>query len=143
MHTKDDVARLVSDLGNVKLDPPVELGKPDCFGLALDLFDPVSGQVMTLARPARSDNGQSEIMLTAAQVGAAVVNARIARLHEVRTAGFASIADAEEAHKRNQAMRDLKAKQDAEALKLGQAHSDAAAKAAADAAPKKQVATAD
>lgn len=138
MHTKEDVARLVSDLGAVKIDPPVELGKPDCFGLALDLFDPLSGQVLALARPARADIGQPAILLTAAQVGVAVAAARTARLHQVRSAGFATIEDANEAHKREQAVLDLKAKQAAEAAKLSQAHAEAANKAAADAAPKKQ-----
>jgi len=137
MYFKEDVARLVSELGNVKMEPPVELGKADDFGLSLDLFDPVSGQIIALARPARIDLGQPQILLTATQARTAVAAARTGHLHRVRGMGFASIEEFNEAHKRDVAAADLKAKQAEESAKMNQAHADAANKAAADAQPKK------
>jgi hypothetical protein len=88
MYTKDDVAKLVGEVGELKLDPPLEVSEPISFGLQVDLFDPVSGHILTLCRPQRADIGQSEILLTAAQVGAAVAGMRIAKLHADRAAGI-------------------------------------------------------
>lgn len=143
MYTKDDVARLVTDFGSHKFDPGVEMGEPGCFGLCLALHDPVSGQVITLARPARTDIGQSEILLTADQVAVAVAGARANRLHAVRAAGFSTIDEAAEAHQRNMAARDLATKQAAERNALATTQAEAASKAAADAAPKKPPAADD
>src|SRR6202051_3438703 len=128
--TKDDVARLVSELNADKLDPPVEIGSPSTFGLELELYDPVSGEIFTLARPHRGDIGQVEVLLTAAQVRHAVAAARVARLHAVRTAGFASIDAANEAHKRQAVARELASKQALERVALETKQAEEASKTA-------------
>lgn len=87
MFTKDDVAKLVSDLGERKIDPPLELGEPHSFGLGLDALDPVSGHILTLARPHRADIGQTEILRTVDHVVAHVQGLRLANLHARRAAG--------------------------------------------------------
>jgi hypothetical protein len=138
MYSKDDVAALVADLGNLKLAPAVECGEAHSFGLGLDVFDPVSGQIMTVARPQRADIGQAEILMTAAQVGSAIASARHARLLAVRAAGYASIEQANEAAKRQAVARALATKHAAESAALAATQAEAAAKAAADAAPKPQ-----
>jgi hypothetical protein len=138
MYSKDDVTALVADLGTLKLDPAIESGEAHSFGLGLDVFDPVSGQIMTVARPQRRDIGQSEILMTAAQVAATVATARHTRLIEVRAAGYASIEQANEAAKRQAVARALATKHAAESAALAATQAEAAAKAAADAAPKPQ-----
>ncbi len=90
-YNKDDVKRLVDEVGNHKFDPPVEVGPTTCFGLEVDLFDPVSETVITLARPHRGDVGDHpEVLLTADQVVTAVANARANRVHADRARGFVS-----------------------------------------------------
>jgi hypothetical protein len=54
MHTKEDVAQLVAHIGELKIDPPVEI-ETSMFGLAAHLYDPITGKVMTLADPFNSD----------------------------------------------------------------------------------------
>lgn len=136
MYHKDHVAALASALGEYKIDPPVELGTPDAFGLGLELFDPVSGQIITVARPARTDLSQSEILLTPMQVAQAVTSARMNRLHQVRAAGFASLQAADEAAQRNVEAMLLADKQAAERAALAEQHAEATAAAALAAQPK-------
>lgn len=100
MYTKDDVAKLLEAIGKLVFDPAIEVGTPDEFGLGVDIFDPVSGQIITVARPHRSDIGQPEILLTAEQVAVAVTQARSRRLHEDRARGFGALVDAEAAVER-------------------------------------------
>lgn len=65
MYTKDDVAKLVQEVGELKLDPPLEIGEALVFGLEVEAFEPVTGQVITLCRPQRQDIGETEIFVTA------------------------------------------------------------------------------
>ena len=124
MYTKEDVQRLVADIGKRKsakpedgkpatatdvpasyignrdvvagVDPSVpsvdmsaiELGEPYMFGLALDLFDPVSGQVFAVCRPHRMDVGDPEVFLTPNQIAAEVASARMKKLHDDRSSGI-------------------------------------------------------
>ena len=138
MYTKEDVARLVSDLDEQKLDPPVEVGEPRDFGLGLDVFDPVSGEILTLARPHRHDTGQPEIFLSPKQAVQAVLGARARRLHYARAAGHHSIEAANEAAKREADAKALASKQEADREALAEKQGEEAAKQAADAAPKPQ-----
>jgi hypothetical protein len=138
MYTKDDVARLVSDLGEQKLEPGVEVGEPRHFGLAVDVFDPVSGEVLTIARPHRHDTGQTEILLSAKQAAQAVLQARARRLHTARAAGHHTIEAANEAAKREADAKALQSKQETERDALAEKQGEEAAKQAADAAPKPQ-----
>lgn len=87
MYTKDDVAKLVEDIGKIKMEPGLEVGEVFMFGLALDVFDPVSGQVITVARPHRSDVGAPEILLTAEQLATAISQARTSRLQSDKAKG--------------------------------------------------------
>jgi hypothetical protein len=104
MYTRDDVTKLAAEIDKLELNPPIEkTGKSDEFGLGLDIFDPVSGQIITAARPHRSDIGQPEILLTAAQVGVAVAQARSRRVHEDRAKGIVNEEDAEAAAERQKA----------------------------------------
>jgi hypothetical protein len=143
MYTKDDVARLVSELGEQKLDPALEVGEPTHFGLALDVFDPVSHEIITLARPHRRDTGQSEILLSAKQAVQAVLSARAHRLQSARNAGHHSIEAANEAAKRDADAKALASKQETERDALTEKQSEDAAKLAAESAPKPQGEPAD
>lgn len=136
MFTKEDVARTVEAIGALKLEPAVEVAETHSFGLGLDVFDPISGEIITVARPSRTDIGQSEVLLTPEQVAHAILAARMNRLHNVRAAGFASIEEAQEAHVRQQTVRDLEAKQAAERAALANDQAEARAKAVAEAQPK-------
>lgn len=62
----------------------IELGEPYMFGLALDIFDPVSGEVLRVCRPHRRDTGEGEVFLTPNQIAGAISNARSHRLHNER-----------------------------------------------------------
>lgn len=137
MYRKERVAATLDQINALNIDPAVEVGTPDAFGLGLDIFDPVSGQIITVFRPQRSDIGQSEIALTAAQIAQAVAAARTVRLHAVRQAGFASLEDAEAAAKREAGATALAAKHAAELDELQTTHAVAAAEQAAASAPKK------
>jgi len=136
MYSKEYLSALAANVGSLNFDPPIEVGKPDTFGLGLEIFDPVSGQIITVARPQRADIGQTEILLNAAQVAQAVNGARLNRLHVVRAAGFASIAAADEHDKRVAEAAALKAKHDEERAALEDHHAADAAKLAADQQPK-------
>src|SRR5580704_19726522 len=68
----------------------LEIGEPYMFGLALDAFDPVSGQVFVVTRPHIQNSGQPEVFLTPRQLAAEVATARIAKLHSDRLAGILS-----------------------------------------------------
>jgi len=130
MYTKEHVAALVDQIKAHKIEPPVELTETHSFGLGLELFDPVSHQIITVARPHRADIGQSEILLSAPQVAQAVAGARMTRLHAVRTAGFASLEAAAEHDKRQAEAAALAAKQAEERAQLDAQHAEATAKAA-------------
>jgi hypothetical protein len=136
MYTKDHVASLVTELGNLKIDPPVEI-ESSHFGLSAHAFDPVSGQIITLAQPHRVDIGQPAILLTPKQAAEAVAALRAQHLHNVRAAGYASIHAYNEAMKRDAATAELAHKQAIERAKMDETHAEATAKAAADAQPKK------
>lgn len=89
-YSKDDVQQLIKDLGEHQggddgMD--FEIGEPHTFGLALDVFDPVSEELITAARPARRDSGIPEILMTAEQVVAAIAAARHGRANEDRAHG--------------------------------------------------------
>ena len=135
MFTKDDVKHTLDQVGTAKIDPAVETEVIQ-FGLAAHLFDPVSGQIITIAQPRRFDSGQSEILLTPTQAVAAVAAARVAHLHNVRAAGFAGLDDFQEKQKQASAMRELAHKQEIERLKLDETHAEATAKAAEAQHPK-------
>lgn len=137
MLTKEDVASLASAVGELKLDPAVEIETSGLFGLSAYLYDPISGQIITLAQPQRIDVGQSEILLTPLQAAAAVVAARAAHAHNIRAAGFVSTQDYSEAQKRAAASRELANKQAIERAKIDEAHAEARSAIAAEAAPKK------
>jgi hypothetical protein len=144
MYTKDRVAATLDQINALNIDPGVEVGTPDAFGLGLDIFDPVSGQIITVFRPQRSDIGQSEIALTAPQVAQAVAAARTARLHAVRAAGFASLEEADAVAKCDQEAAALAAKHAAELHELQTSQAEATAKAAEEAsAPAREKAQAD
>jgi hypothetical protein len=136
MYRKEAVATLAGALSELALDPPIEIGTPDCFGLALDLYDPLSGQVITVARPARSDIGQGEVLLTPQAAVQAITSARMTRVHQVRAQGFASIEAAEEDAKRRAEAADLAYRQAQERAKLDAEHAEATAKLAAESQPK-------
>jgi hypothetical protein len=91
MYTKEDVSALVDEVK--KLD----LGKSDLgplefsegrFGLEVDLYDPVSGQIVTICQPARRDVAQPEIFLTPFEVAREVASLRRGRIHQDRAAGI-------------------------------------------------------
>lgn len=151
MFTKDDVQRLIADIGaakpgteesvvpvaedgkavrwignrDVNLATPatdlnvdltaLEMGEPYMFGLALDAFDPVSGQVFVVTRPHIQNSTQPEVFVTLRQLAAEVGNARMAKLHSDRLAGVLTLdqqkardAAAEQA-KADQAKQEVKA----------------------------------
>lgn len=87
MFSRRDVEKHVSDIRNAGIEG-IEIGEPYMFGLALQVFDPVSGQVIQVCRPHRSDLGQPEILLPVAQVAAAVTGARNAQLQQDRNRGI-------------------------------------------------------
>lgn len=132
MYTKDDVANLVSELGKREFSPPIEVGSPDCFGLGLEVFDPVSGQIITAARPHRSDLGEEEIHRTADEVAVAIAQARANRASLDRARGYASPEESAAAAQRATAERELRAKHADEWSKF---QTTQAEKAAADTAP--------
>lgn len=131
MFNQDDVKRLVDEVGALKLDPAVQI-ESTMFGLSAVLFDPQTGQVMTLAQPQRVDVGQSEVFYTPMQVLTAVQAGRNAHMHMIRAAGFFSIEAYNEAQKRAGEARDLERKQAAERVAMDEAHAEATAKAAAE-----------
>jgi hypothetical protein len=144
MYTKEHVTATAERITALNIERGVEMGTPDAFGLGLDLLDPVSGQIITVFRPQRSDIGQSEIALTAPQVAQAVAAARANRLHAVRAAGFASLEEADAAAKRDQEAAALAAKHADELHELQTTQAEATAKAAEEAsAPAREKAQAD
>jgi hypothetical protein len=97
MYTNDDVAKLVVEIEKRKSEPDdvvtvdlsaVEIGAPSAFGLAVDLYDPVSGQIMTICRPHRTDVAQSEIFLTADQAAVEIMQARMRRVRHDHAHGL-------------------------------------------------------
>lgn len=99
-YTKDDVQKLISDLGKRASEMKFEVGEPYLFGLALDVFDPISLLVLSVARPHRRDLGQEEVLLTADQVATEIASARSYRAQLDRTSGVlteAQVKAAEEA----------------------------------------------
>jgi hypothetical protein len=137
MYTQDDVKRLISDIGELKLDPGVEF-EVTMFGMSAVLFDPITGTVSTLAQPQRAEPGQSEVFYTALQVVNSVRAARVAHMHALRAAGYFSLDDYNAAQKRRAELVDLQHKQDLELIAMNEAHSEATAKAAADGMPQRQ-----
>jgi len=145
MFTKDDVQRLIADIGASKPEThdeavkearegdvparyignrdleqhqlpgiapsvfnqvdlsPLEIGEPYLFGLALDVFDPVSGQVIAVCRPHRGS--EPELFLTVRQLGAEVASARMTRAHNDRIAGVLTPAQVEARDKANEQAR--------------------------------------
>lgn len=132
MYTKDDVTNLVAALGKYTFEPAVELGEPHAFGLGLELFDPVTGQIITVARPHRSDIGEEEIFRTAEQVAAAVAQGRANRAALDRARGYGSPEEATAAAARLAEERALAAKHQAE---MDELRAKQAEKLAADSAP--------
>ena len=86
-YTKKDVADLASGLSGPASVGGYEVGAPTHFGLGLEVHDPVAGQIIIVARPHRSDIGQEQILLSPAQVAAAVSSARITRTNQDRAHG--------------------------------------------------------
>lgn len=137
MFNKDDVAHLLDALGSLNIEPAVDLDQGQ-FGLSAHLHDPVSGQIITLAQPHRSDVGQPEILLSPTQAAGAVASARQTHLHNIRSMGFASLDHYNEAQKQATASRALAHSQALERAKLEAEQAEAKSKAAADAAPKRE-----
>jgi hypothetical protein len=136
MHTKEDVAQLIAHLGELKIDPPVEI-ETTKFGLAAHLHDPVTGQMMTLAEPHNIGSGHAEVLLTPQQAAAAVVASRLHHLQTIRGLGYANLEAWHEGQKRKAVARDLAHKQELERTKLETEQSEAVAKAAAENDPNK------
>jgi hypothetical protein len=136
MHTKDDVAQLVAQIGELKIDPPVEI-ETSMFGLAAHLFDPITGQITTLAQPHNLPSAHAEVFLTPKQASAAVAASRAHHLHVIRGLGFANLEAWNEDVKRKAVARDLAHKQEIERTKLADEQSEATAKAAAENEPNK------
>jgi hypothetical protein len=134
MHSKEDVENLAADLGKLDLDPKVVVGEPEVFGLSLDVYDPVSGEVITAARPHRRDVGESGVLLTADQVFAHVASARVGKLHADRAAGIVPPPTPEQVAAAKKADDDKAAAEKAAAEKVA-AEKAAAAKAAAEKVP--------
>ena len=86
-YTKKDVTDLASGLSGPASVGGYEVGAPTHFGLGLEVHDPVAGQIIIVARPHRSDIGQEQILLSPAQVAAAVTSARITRTNQDRAHG--------------------------------------------------------
>lgn len=86
----------VPNLGNLDLGE-IEVGEPFCFGLSLDMFDPVSGRIFTVCRPHRGDIAwpQHEIFLTRNQVAVAIAQARADRANSDRALGVVTPEQAE------------------------------------------------
>lgn len=82
MYDKDAVKKLIADLGKFATEEGFELGDPYMFGLAYDVYDPVSGQVIAVCRPHRREWGEQEIMRTPEQVAAEVASARAWRKND-------------------------------------------------------------
>jgi hypothetical protein len=70
------VKRLYDDLVPLADKHAFVIGPLIHFGLGFDVFDPISGLVMTAARPHRTDVGEEPILLTAAGVVHAIIAAR-------------------------------------------------------------------
>jgi hypothetical protein len=141
MHTKDDVKQLLDHIGESKIEPGVETDVSQ-FGLGAHLFDPISGEIITVAQP-QTSGGQPQVLLTAEQAVHAVGVARTAHLQKIRADGFASLDDFNARQAQATVARDLAHKQAMERENLAAEQSEAAAKAAADAAPKKAAAVVD
>jgi hypothetical protein len=86
----------------------LEIGEPYMFGLALDVFDPISGEVFAVTRPHRMGVAEPELFLTPRQLASEVMSARQARLYSDRAAGLINPNDAEQiaAADRAKAARD-------------------------------------
>jgi len=91
----------------------LEIGEPYMFGLALDVFDPVSGQVIAVCRPHRGS--EPELFLTVRQLGAEVASARMTRAHNDRLAGVLTPAQVEARDRANEQARADQAAVDQEA----------------------------
>jgi hypothetical protein len=87
-YTDKDVSNYVAELGKLATELGFVVGEPHTFGLGLDIFDPVSGHVITVVRPRRRDLGVPEVLLNLDQVRAAVAGARTYRANEDRANGI-------------------------------------------------------
>jgi hypothetical protein len=74
----------------------LEIGEPYMFGLALDVFDPISGEVFAVTRPHRMGVAEPELFLTPRQLASEVMSARHARLYSDRAAGLVNPNDPEQ-----------------------------------------------
>jgi hypothetical protein len=74
----------------------LEIGEPYMFGLALDVFDPISGEVFAVTRPHRMGVAEPELFLTPRQLASEVMSARQARLYSDRAAGLINPNDPEQ-----------------------------------------------
>jgi hypothetical protein len=83
-YNADDVMNYAAELAALAAELGLKVSKPFLFGLALEIYDPISSAVITVVRPQRRDVGQSEVILNLDQARAAVVNARAAKLAEDR-----------------------------------------------------------
>jgi hypothetical protein len=93
-YTDKDVSNYVAELGKVASEMGFVVGEVHTFGLGLDIYDPVSGHIITVVRPRRRDIGVPEIVLNLDQVRAAVAAARTYRVNEDRANGVVTPAAA-------------------------------------------------
>jgi hypothetical protein len=85
-YDESDVARYAAELGELATEMGFQVAvPPNVFGLGLEVYDPVSHDLITVVRRGRRDiAGISQIILNLDQVKAAVTNARVARAAEKR-----------------------------------------------------------
>lgn len=141
MFTRADVAHLIDALHETNFDPAVDI-EAGQFGLAAYLFDPLSGQIITLAQPHRVDVGQPEILLSPMQAAHAVAAARQTHLLNIRAQGFTSLDHYNQVQEQATASRKLAHEQAVERAKLDEEQAEAKVKLAAEAAPKREPAEA-
>jgi hypothetical protein len=96
----------------------IEVGQPYMFGLALDIFDPESGEVLRVCRPHRRDTGEAEVFLTPNQIAASVAASRTTRLHNERAGVISPRPLTDEQVKSDEARRNTAKAQQEEAVKV-------------------------
>lgn len=148
MYTKDDVARIAEDIAGRDIEPPIEVGESYDFGLSLDVFDPVSGHIITVARPHRPDIGQTQILRSGEEVARDVAAGRITKLHAERAAGVTYLnpqynAAAKAAAAAHAAEEAKKAQEAADAAKVRADRAGEEAKAAQSEAAKVDTSASD
>lgn len=93
MYTRDDVKKLAETISGDETLGDIEVSELHTFGMGLEVFDPFSCQIITVARPHRADIGEDEVLITVDQLRTELVNVRNARTSWDRLHGVQSDED--------------------------------------------------